>query len=111
MSESRLPTRLETSALMRACEAAGGFAMVLQKGEPDSGTIMIVIVDNQGLGTLYERMPQIDGSRKWTAVRHQSIDNKSEFNDYLERRSAQDRDMWIVELTIAEGERFVLNRN
>lgn len=111
MSESRLPTRLEVSALMRACEAAGGFAMVLQKGEPDAGTVMIVIVDNQGLGTLYERMPQIDGSRKWTAMKSQSIDNKHEFNDYLERRSAQDRDMWIVELTIADGERFVLNRN
>jgi hypothetical protein len=111
MSESRLPTRLEVSALMRACEATGGFAMVLQKGEPDAGTVMIVIVDNQGLGTLYERMPQIDGSRKWTAIKSQSIDNKQEFNDYLERRSAQDRDMWIVELTIADGERFVLNRN
>ena len=60
---TRLPAHLEVSGLIRRAQAQGGFAMVLHKGEPDSGTILIVMMDNQGLGALYERMPQRDGTR------------------------------------------------
>lgn len=111
MDDSRLPARLEATALIRQTQALGGFAAVLHKGEPDAGTILVTIVDNQGLGTLYERMPQPDGKRKWIAVRIQDTENKSEFWDYLDRRGQQDADVWIVELTIADGERLILNGN
>jgi hypothetical protein len=51
----------------------------------------------------------LDGTRKWTRTQSQVADNKSEFEDYLARRIRQDPDVWIVELTIAEGERLILN--
>ncbi len=81
--------------------------MVLNKGERDGGTILIVLLDNQGLGVLFERMPDADGSRKWLAVKTQVIDSKMKFEDYLSRRKEQDPDVWIVELTVADRERFV----
>jgi len=81
--------------------------MVLAKGEPDAGTVLVVLLDNQGLGVLFERMPDRDGSRKWTHVKSQVADNKRDFEDYLVRRQVQDPDMWIVELTVADRERFV----
>lgn len=81
--------------------------MVLHKGERDAGTLLIVIVENQGLATLHERMPQLDGTRKWTTTKCQLIENKKEFEDYLTRRMVQDPDVWIVELTVADRERFV----
>lgn len=81
--------------------------MVLNKGERDGGTILIVMVENQGLAVLYERMPQLDGTRKWDQVKVQVSENKSDFEDYLDRRSTQDPDVWIVELTVADRERFV----
>jgi hypothetical protein len=34
------------------------------------------MVDNQGLGTLYERMPQRDGTRDWAKSKVQDTDNK-----------------------------------
>lgn len=105
--DTRLPAHIEVNGLVRAAQAVGGFAMVLQKGERDAGTILIVFLDNQDLGTLYERMPDIDGTRKWRVSKSQVIDNKQEFEDYLERRKSQDRDLWIVELTVADRERFV----
>ncbi|MCW1382269.1 DUF1491 family protein [Novosphingobium sp. KCTC 2891] len=109
MDEQRLPAAVEASALIRRAQAGGGFAMVLKKGDPDGGTILIVLLDNQGLGRLYERMPQLDGSRKWSCSKEQDIENKSDFEDYLARRGKQDPDLWIIELTVAEGERFILN--
>lgn len=105
--ETRLPAHLEVNGYVRAVQASGGFGMVLNKGERDGGTILIVVVENQGLGILYERMPQLDGTRKWSQVKVQVSDNKSDFDDYLDRRSKQDPDVWIVELTVADRERFV----
>jgi hypothetical protein len=110
MSTPRLPAALEVSGLIRVAEAAGGFAMVLRKGEPDSGTILVVILDNQGLGQVFERMPQADGTRCWSLAKRQDADMKQEFEAFLTRRMAQDPDMWVIELTIADGERFILNR-
>ena len=83
--------------------------MVLQKGEADAGTILVVAVDRQGLGTLYERLPDPAGPRRWVAVRMQQPDSRHDFDDYLDRRIQQDRDVWIVELTIADVERSILN--
>lgn len=113
MSGERLPAALEASALIRLAEAQGGFGMVLHRGEPDRGTILIVILDNQGFGQsnarAFERLPNADGTRGWTVAKRQDPQNKGEFEQYLTRRKAQDRDLWIVELTIAAGEQFILN--
>lgn len=113
MSGSRLPAALEVAALIRLVEAKGGFGLVEHRGEPDSGTILIVIADNQGFGQsnaqVYERLPRSDGTRGWTLSKSQDHQNKAEFERYLHRRIAQDRDLWIVELTIAEGEQFIRN--
>jgi hypothetical protein len=109
MSEARLPAKLEVSALLRSTESAGGFGMILKKGEADAGTILIVLLNNQNFGCVFERMPELDGSRKWTPVKHRDASNPHDFESYLQRRAAQDADLWIVELTIADGERLILN--
>jgi hypothetical protein len=57
---------------------------------------------------VFERMPQVDGTREWALSRTQDTENVEEFETYLARRKAQDRDLWIVELDIPNPERFVL---
>jgi hypothetical protein len=113
MSGERLPAALEATALIRLAEARGGFGMVLHRGEPDSGTILVVILDNQGFGQYsaqaFERLPKADGTRGWATAKVQDAQNKAEFESYLTRRIAQDRDLWVIELTIADGEQFILN--
>lgn len=104
---TRLPTHLEISGLIRAVEAAGGFATVLAKGERDAGTMLITTLGRGEPARLYERMPQLDGSRIFTVTREQDSDNPMEFNEYLTKRSRQDPDIWIVELDIADAARFV----
>lgn len=93
--------------MIRAVEAAGGFASIIAKGERDAGTILVVCCVNGAEGRLFERMPDLDGNRVWTLVRSEDIDNKREFSEYLSRRHSQDPDSWIVELDIANGERFI----
>ena len=107
MSDARLPAHLEVGSLLRRVAAAGGFATVIARGEPDSGTILLITRDPRTNPTLWERMPQLDGSRSWTVNRIQDTENMTDFDDYLTRRQAQDRDLWIVELDIPNPERFI----
>jgi len=105
--EARLPAHIEISGLIREVNAAGGFATVIGKGERDAGTILVICCENGTNLRLYERMPQVDGSRKWTLSRVQDTENPSEFSDYCERRKRQDADLWIVELDVENSERFI----
>ncbi|MFA7586740.1 MAG: DUF1491 family protein [Novosphingobium sp.] len=103
----RIAPQIEVSALVRQVHAAGGFAAVLRKGHPEAGTILVVVTRNGADSRVYERMPLLDGTRGWHCAKHQNDENKQEFSDYLTRRAHQDDDLWIVELDIVDGERFI----
>ena len=78
-----------------------------QPGERDAGTLLVVCCGKGRLAAAYERMPQPHGRRAWTLSRQQEADNPKEFWDYCDRRGSQDGDLWIVELDVPDGERFI----
>ena len=104
---ARLPAHLEVAGLLRAVEAAGGFATVIAKGERDAGTILVTCCENGKNCRAYERMPRPDGTRGWILARAENAENPLEFGTYLDRRRRQDGDLWIVELDIPNAERFI----
>lgn len=105
--DTRLPAHIEAGAILRLAESQGGFGMVLAKGERDAGTIVVVILCRGAAGVLLERMPQLDGSRKFVAAKRENPEKPQEFSEYLARRRAQDSDMWLIEVDIADPQRFV----
>lgn len=108
MSEpARLPAGLEVAGFVRQVQAAGGFAAVLHRGEADGGTILLVLTENGENVRVYERMPAPSGHRKWQQSKAENAENKAELTEWLDRRTAQDPDLWIVELDIANAERFI----
>lgn len=107
MTSARVPAHLEVGGLLRAVEGAGGFATVLQKGERDAGVILILTTLRGAHSQLWERMPQLDGSRRFSIARTQDSENPREFSDYLAKRMRSDPDCWMIELDIANPERFV----
>jgi len=107
----RLPAHLEASAILRLAESQGGYATVLAKGERDAGTILLVMLCRGEAAVLYERMPQLDGSRLFIATKEEDSDKKQEISEYLARRRGQDQDMWLIEVDIADPERFVAGLN
>ena len=107
MEEARLPAHVEVSALIRRIESEGGFATVIRKGQRESGTLLVVLCENGENMRVYERMPQLDGRRIWHCSKRQSTENTKEIDEYLDRRVSQDSDLWILELDVANGERFI----
>jgi hypothetical protein len=105
--DARLPAHIEVSGLLRRVQQEGGFATVLAKGEPDAGTILIVLADRDAPPRAFERMPMADGTRGWNLSRAADPADPSGFQEWLDRRRSQDQDLWIIELDIPQGERFI----
>ena len=105
--DDRLPAHLEVAGLIRIVESKGGFASVLHKGERDAGTILILTIYRGEPVTLYERMPQLDGSRPFIAAKQQNHEKPTELSEYVARRASQDPDIWVIEADIADPERFI----
>lgn len=105
--EARLPAHVEIAGLIRAVESGGGFATVISRGERDAGVILILTRGRGQNARMWERMPQLDGSRSFTCTREEDPENKGEFADYIARRGGQDPDCWVVELDVANPERFI----
>ena len=107
MDSARLATHIEVNALVRRVGAEGGFATVLARGERDAGTLIVVVLGRDRDSRIYERMPQLDGTRAWSLARAEDPAKPGEFEAYLDRRKTQDPDLWIVELDVRDGERFI----
>lgn len=105
--ETRLPAHVEVSALIRRVHQEGGFAAVLARGEADAGTILLVLAEPGAPERAFERMPQASGERLWSLSRSADPTEPGAFAEWLERRRTQDPDLWIVELDIPCGERFI----
>ena len=105
--ETRVPAHLEVGGLIRSVQAEGGFATVIKKGERDAGTLLIICCKDGTKCRVYERMPQLDGTRSWSLTKAQDTENPMEFHEYCERRKQQDSDLWIIELDIENAERFI----
>ena len=107
MADVRIPTHLEVGGLIRAVQAAGGFATVIAKGERDAGTLMLVLSERGAPALAYERMPQPDGTRRWSPSRAQDMDDPRAFWDWCDRRHWQDSDLWVLEIDVPNPERFI----
>lgn len=103
---ARLPTHIEARAVMRAVEAQGDFVAIAAKGDPDGGALLLHVTCRGQSGCIYERVPNIDGSRRFACVKEQGEDSPDIIDQYLARRRNSDPDIWILELDIANQERF-----
>ena len=106
MSE-RLPARIEVTALIRRVQSEGGFASVLHKGDPDSGTISLLIAERGEARAVLERRMTADFKYRWTEVPSSVVENASDWREWVEKASRIDPDCWILELDIADAQRFI----
>ncbi|MEE4153258.1 MAG: DUF1491 family protein [Erythrobacter sp.] len=103
----RLPAHLEIASLIRLVESRGGNATVLAKGERDAGTVLLATMYRGSDARLYERMPQLDGTRRFVQTKTQDPEKPQEFFEYLTRRASQDPDLWVLEVDVDDPARFI----
>ncbi|HEY5409817.1 MAG TPA: DUF1491 family protein [Caulobacteraceae bacterium] len=101
-----LSTDIWVGALIRRAEMAGAFAMVVRKGDPRAGAVLVKAIDRRkGQVRLYAEATRSDGERIWMRPAH--AEEESELDSYVERAVRVDPDLWVVEVEDAEGRHFL----
>lgn len=103
----RLSASVEAAGLIRRAEADGGFGAVLRKGDPERGALLILIRSRGTYISCLERSLALDGRYSWRAVGPASDEEEEEVSRFLARRAQFDPDLWLIELDIAQPERFI----
>lgn len=107
MSGGRLPPRLEVPALLRRAESQGGFATVLHKGDPEGGAVLLLVSCRGRHVASLQRILGRGGGYEWRATGPGDSADSAEVAAFLAKQRQFDPDLWVVELDIAEPERFV----
>lgn len=99
----RLTSAMLVSALVRRVNNEGGSATVLAKGDATAGSILLILMERGVVQSVRERVLGGDGLYAWTSI---GPDEAADRDAYLARRRERDSDLWLVELDIANAERF-----
>ena len=103
----RLPAAVEASALIRRAQSDGGFATVIRKGDPDRGALLLVVRCRDRHVACLERVLSLDGGYRWQPAGPAESGDATEMAEFLQKRASFDEDLWIIELDIAQPERFI----
>jgi len=103
---ARLAAGLLVNALVRRVNAAGGSAMVLARGDAEAGAILVLTLERGGQPSFFERGIGPDGEPALVRSGPAEFSDDNAVSDYWRRRRSRDSDLWVVELDIAEAERF-----
>ena len=107
MTDDRLPAKMEATALIRRVEGEGGFATVLKRGDPDRGALILMVGSRGGHPACLERTLSADGKYRWQRVGPGPAAEAKTLADWSQKRVRFDEDLWLIELDIADPERFV----
>ena len=100
----RLPSAMLVSAMLRRVNDAGGLAVVRAKGDAQGGAILILLDDRGRAPRVVERGFGSDG--RAVLIDSTPSDSEHGWEDYWRRRRSRDPDLWVIELDIADAERF-----
>jgi hypothetical protein len=106
---ARLTSQVLVSSLLRRAQAEGGFGAVLAKGDPTAGAVMLVLAERGVRTALLERLLQPDGRYAWQESGRAA--DETAYRALVERRRRGDPDLWLVELDVADAERFAAEMN
>jgi hypothetical protein len=107
VSRDRLPAHLEVASILRRAQVAGDFATILRKGDPERGSLLLMVNSRGRHIASLERVLLLESGYAWRAVGPAESASSTEIADFLARRARFDEDCWAIELDIADPERFI----
>ena len=103
----RLPARVEVAGIMRRATGGGGFATILHRGDPERGAISLLVTERGRNAAVLERQMGPDFAYRWTKVSSGAELEGGAWRDWVAKKSRIDPDCWLVELDIADAQRFI----
>ena len=103
---ARLPAHLEASSIIRRAEIDGGNAIVVARGDPDRGTLLLCIA-HRGRHVAFLERQLSDGAYAWQKVGPGANATPSDVDSWAQKRRRFDTDSWQIELDVPSPERFI----
>jgi hypothetical protein len=101
-----LSTDIWVGALIRRVEQGGAFAVVVRKGDPRAGAVLLKVLNRKtGATRLYAEATRMDGDQVW--MQPASSQNEPDLDRYIERAIRIDPDVWVVEIDDRDGRHFL----
>ncbi len=98
MSEARLPVHLWIDAHLKPLNDRGVFYYVQQRGEKNSGVILLKLNGLSGACRLLVQQRDLDGDLGWMdALRKEQVE-EAEADAYIRRAISRDPDLWVIEV-------------
>lgn len=103
---ARLPSGMIVGALLRRVNDAGGIGAVRARGDDQAGAILVVTQQRGAEPRVFER--GVGSAGVTILVRSGPGDGATdaEIDAYWRKRRDRDPDLWVIELDIAQAERF-----
>ena len=98
MGEPRLKAGLWVKAALRLGDGDGRPGMVLRRGDPDSGSVLVVVRSPAGVSVL-SPVRAADGEAAWLRSTGHSPVTDEVADAYVQRQVARDPDIWVIEFT------------
>ena len=92
---------------MRRVQSDGGFAAVLRKGDPDRGALTLILRSRGGFHGILERVMGPDFDYRWALVESGESFGSADLDRLVASKARFDADFWLIELDIADPERFI----
>jgi hypothetical protein len=106
----RIKTHIRVGAHLRRVAAAGAFAQVARKGDPDAGAVAVKVflgrIDGAARARLFVESRDAAGARIWREPFEGPAD-EAKIDDFLAKERRFDPDLWIVEIEDREGRSFL----
>lgn len=102
MDEGRLPTSLMVDGCLSQLNGKGIFYYIAQRGDPNSGIILLKL---NGLGNgckLLIQQRDLDGVLGWDNALGDDMPQESDIDAYILRSKSRDPDLWVIEIEDCE---------
>ncbi|GAN70740.1 hypothetical protein ASY01nite_07190 [Acetobacter syzygii] len=97
-SPPRLRTDLVARAILRQSGLDGRSAMLLRKGDPDAGGILVVLAGRHGEGTVLSQTRTAQGEAAWMRGTGPEPVPAEQIQAYIDRQLKYDPDLWVLEI-------------
>jgi hypothetical protein len=96
--EARLKTGLWVGALIRRCDLAAVAAVVVARGDRDSGAVLLKVNARADGCSVLTQARTPDGELVWMRATGPVHVSESDADAYIARQRRRDPDLWVVEV-------------
>lgn len=100
---ARVKSELWVAAQIRLCDRLAVQAVVVRKGDPDSGAILVRVEDSARNVVVWTQVHTGEGERAWMRGTGPVPVSSDEAEKYVRRAIERDYDIWILDIDDPQG--------